>query len=75
MNPQERLMLQKMISANDVEDQTELIRNLKHSHQLQEDINELIRLKLLGVVDDSELIKSCSFLFTQYTDLYNKIIR
>ena len=36
---------QKMIKANNVEDQTDLIRDLKHSHLLQNDINNLIMLK------------------------------
>ena len=31
MNNEERLNLQKMIKANDVEDQTNLIRQTKHS--------------------------------------------
>ena len=45
MDDKARLQLQKMIKANDVEDQTELIRELKHSHLLQNDINNLIMLK------------------------------
>ena len=32
MDDKARLQLQKMIKANNVEDQTELIRELKHSH-------------------------------------------
>jgi hypothetical protein len=45
MDDKARLQLQKMIKANNVEDQTELIRELKHSHLLQNDINNLIMLK------------------------------
>lgn len=41
----DRLKLQEMIKANDSIDNTELIRQLKHSHLLQEDINQLLMLK------------------------------
>jgi hypothetical protein len=77
MDDKARLQLQKMIKANDVEDQTELIRELKHSHQLQEDINTLLSLKA-KYKNDQDLISQnapmeCNFLFTYYTDIYNKI--
>jgi len=90
MNPQERLMLQKMIKANDVEDQTELIRELKHSHLLEKDINALLKIKNekrekenekkkvenldeLPEDYDERMTTECSFLFSNYTDLFNKI--
>jgi hypothetical protein len=66
-----------MIKANNVEDQTELIRELKHSHLLQEDINNLIMIKAKYRNDpnkiNEEAMNECSFLFTYYTDIYNKI--
>jgi hypothetical protein len=77
MNDEQRLHLQKMVTANNVEDQTELIRNLKHSHILREDINNLIMLKAKHLDDESSLtleaMTECNFLFTYYTDIYNKI--
>ena len=77
MDDNQRLHLQKMISANNVEDNTDLIRNLKHSHVLREDINNLIMLKCKYQDDADSLhlegITSCNFLFTYYTDIYNKI--
>ena len=42
MDDNARLQLQKMIKANNVEDQTELIRSLKHSLILRNDIELLI---------------------------------
>ena len=42
MDEKSRLHLQKMIAANDVEDQTPLIRQLKHSTLIQNDINNLL---------------------------------
>jgi hypothetical protein len=77
MNDSQRLQLQKMISENNVEDQTPLIRDLKHSHILRTDINQLIMLKAKHMDDEESLnldaMVECNFLFTYYTDIYNKI--
>ena len=77
MDDNQRLQLQKMIKANNVEDQTNLIRELKHSHQLKSDINGLLLLKSKHR-DNQEMIiteamAECNFLFTYYTDIYNKV--
>ena len=77
MDENQRLHLQKMIAANNVEDQTGLIRELKHSHILRENVNSLIMLKAQYPDDPDSLnleaMTECNFLFTYYTDLYNKI--
>jgi len=77
MDDNQRLHLQKMITANNVEDNTDLIRKLKHSHVLRDDVNNLIMLKA-KYPDDPEKVHlegmaECNFLFTYYTDIYNKI--
>jgi len=77
MNDNEKLQLKKMISMNNVEDQTGLIRDLKHSHILRSDIDNLIMLKAKYMDDPEQLtleaMTDCTFLFTYYTDIYNKI--
>jgi hypothetical protein len=77
MDNNQRLQLQKMITVNNVEDQTGLIRDLKHSYILRENVNNLVMLKAkhLDNVDELNLeaMVECNFLFTYYTDLYNKI--
>jgi len=77
MDENQRLHLQKMISANNVEDQTGLIRDLKHSHILRENVNNLVMLKAKHLDDmeslNLEAMVECNFLHTYYTDLYNKI--
>jgi hypothetical protein len=77
MDDNQRLHLQKMISANNVEDNTDLIRQLKHSHILREDVNNLIMLKAKYPDNPEQLhleaMAECNFLFTYYTDIYNKI--
>jgi hypothetical protein len=77
MDDNQRLQLQNMIQANNVEDQTSLIRNLKHSDILRADVANLILLKS-KYGDDTEKINiegmtECNFLFTYYTDIFNKV--
>jgi len=77
MDDNQRLHLQKMIAANNVEDTTDLIRELKHSHILRTDINNLLMLKNKYLNDNDNLnleaMVECNFLFTYYTDIYNKV--
>lgn len=79
MDANQRLKLQQMISENNVEDQTELIRTLKHSDVLFSNVNNLICLKNKYGNNTtcesfvSEAMMECSFLFTYYTDIYNKV--
>jgi hypothetical protein len=77
MDNNQRLHLQKMIATNNVEDNTSLIRELKHSHILREDVNNLIMLKSKYIDEPDKIhlegMSECNFLFTYYTDIYNKI--
>ena len=77
MDNNQRLHLQKMISTNNVENNTDLIRQLKHSHILREDVNNLIMLKSKYINEPDKIhlegMTECNFLFTYYTDIYNKI--
>ena len=45
MDDNQRLQLQNMIKANNVVDQTELIRTLKHSQLLRNEVNSMIVIK------------------------------
>ena len=81
MNEVERLNLQKMIQANDTEDNTPLIRDLKHSTKILEGVEVLLKLKRentsLAKTDpkkfDSLCVEQCGFLFNHYTDIFNKV--
>jgi hypothetical protein len=77
MDDKQRLQLQNMIKANNVEDQTELIRELKHSEIIRNEVNNMIILKNKFKDDECKIheegIMECSFLFTYYTDIYNKL--
>lgn len=77
MNDNERLQLQKLIKMNNVEDQTQQIRDLRHSSKLREEIEKLIELRNEYKEDLNTLsivsIEKCSFLFTNYTDIFNRV--
>jgi hypothetical protein len=77
MDDKQRLQLQNMIKANNTEDQTDFIRNLKHSQVIRNDVNNMIMIKAKYRGNDAkiheECVNECNFLFTYYTDIYNKI--
>ena len=77
MDDQQRLQLQNMIKANNVEDQTDFIRSLKHSQIIRNEVNNLILVKAKYRGDDAKIheegVSECNFLFTYYTDIYNKV--
>jgi cell division protein YceG involved in septum cleavage len=81
MNPDEKFHLQKMIAANDTEDNTSMLREYKHSAKISNDVSTMISLKR----DYARLAKSnpkqfdamcvsrCAFIFKYYTDIYNRL--
>lgn len=77
MDDKQRLQLQSMIKANNVEDQTDFIRNLKHSQIIRNEVNNMIMIKAKFKGDNDkiheECVNECNFLFTYYTDIYNKV--
>lgn len=77
MDDKQRLQLQNMIKTNNVEDQTDLIRNLKHSQVLRNEVNNMIMIKAKYRGDDEKIAQECmnesNFLFTYYTDIFNKV--
>jgi hypothetical protein len=77
MDDKQRLQLANMIKANNVEDQTELIRNLKHSQVLRNEVNNMILIKAKYRNDESkmneECVNECGFLYTYYTDIFNRV--
>ena len=77
MDDKQRLQLANMIKANNVEDQTDLIRNLKHSQVLRNEVNNMILIKAKYRGDDAkiteECMNECGFLYTYYTDIFNKV--
>ena len=83
LNSQDRLNLKKLLSENDCEDNTQSIRDLKHSVLIRNDIRMIENLKIeqSGLkTDDFASFKEiaqmkCSFLYNNYTDIFNKILK
>ena len=77
MDDNQRLQLQNMIKANNVVDKTDFIRKIKHSQLIRNDVNRMIVLKSKYKGDDAkiheECVNECNFIFTSYTDIYNKL--
>jgi hypothetical protein len=79
----DKLQLQEMIKTNDVEDKTDLIRATKHSKLIREQVKLLEQLKQQhyelyknNFQDfDTLTVEKCSFLFQNYTDIYNKVLK
>lgn len=78
MDANQKLQLQDMIQANGTQDQTDLIRNLKHARILRAEVDNLLFTRAKYRNESAEFINNecmneCHFLFTYYTDIYNKV--
>jgi hypothetical protein len=81
LGEQQRIDLAALIKANKTDDCTQEIRSKKQSIVISNDVKHLVflkqkyeRLRKSNPVEfDAICVKQCSFLFNNYTDLYNKI--
>jgi len=81
MDTLDRLNLNKMIDANNVQDCTNEIREKKHSKLIRDDVARLVGLKKkysrLAQSNpnqfDTMCVSQCSFLFNHYMDIFNKV--
>jgi hypothetical protein len=83
MTPEESLNLKRLISQSDeYQDNTDYIRRVKHSEKIRDDIRKLDlfmknnkNLKKKNPTGyQTRAMNECSFLFTNYTDIFNKIL-
>jgi len=82
MNSQERLDLKKLLNEVECDNNTDIIRKLRHSVKIRDDVRRLENLK----TNQNDLKKNnkdkfielcqteCSFLFNNYTDIFNKAV-
>jgi len=83
LNNKERLNLDKLIKESDCENNTEHIRKVKHSVLIRDDIRKMDRMKTthkemraLNNENFQQLCQNeCSFLFTNYNDIFNRLIK
>ena len=80
LNQQERLNLKKLIDESDCENNTENIRKLRHSTSIRDDVRKIDTLRNTYVTLKPEEFsnlcqKECPFLFNNYTDIFNKMVK
>lgn len=82
MDDTDRLNLRKMLASNsDVKDNTIKIRELQHSDAIRADVETMLKIKKeyarLALSNpqqfDAICTSRCSFLFNNYTDIFNKL--
>ena len=85
MNSQEKIDLKRLMlnMKDDYKDNTQELREMKHSYLLHKDILKMEQLKINQKEmrenhpeDFSELCqRECFFLFQKYTDIYNRVLK
>jgi|TARA_B110000971_G_C19908886_1_gene453580 hypothetical protein len=73
-----RLNFDKMLKESGASDNTSKIRKLKHSKKIKEQVSNMIEIKTkykrLGKKSVDKMIETkCNWLFTNYTNIYNKL--
>jgi hypothetical protein len=79
----ERLHLKDLVGKMEADDNTEDIRRLKHSTLIRDEIRKIENLKITeaelrkwDITEFTELCqKNCSFLYNNYTDIFNKVLK
>jgi len=83
LTSQDRLNLKKLIKDSDCDDNTESIRNLKHSGLIRADVSKLENLKRTqSVLKTADFVSfqemarvECAFLYNNYMDIFNKVLK
>lgn len=79
MNHNESLNLKKMLDDNDWQDNTDNIRNIKHSTKIRDDVRRIENLKVTWKESDGDFLEvckvECPFLYNHYTDIFNKAVK
>lgn len=83
ISAEDRLNLKRLVDNSECENNTETIRALRHSGRIHESINKMLKYKInndsLKQSDPETFLEGCkqecSFLFNNYTDIFNKILK
>lgn len=78
LDDETRLNFDKMLKESGASDNTSKIRKLKHSKKIKEQVTNMIEIKTkykrLGKKSVDKMIETkCNWLFTNYTNIYNKL--
>lgn len=80
MDSDQAKVLNRLIKENDVQDNTKTIKSLKHSSKIRKDVAIIQNIKRQNRSKDfktldKEAIRKCSFLYTNYPNIYNKLLK
>jgi hypothetical protein len=80
MNEEQRLQLSELMKTNNTVDNTEVIRNLRHSKKIRKCVETIESIRINNPDADLKRLdelcmESAGFLFRNYTVIYNKLIR
>lgn len=80
MDSEQEKVLDRLIKENNVQDNTEKIKTLMHSSKIRNDVAVIQNIKRqMKTKDfqslDKEAIHKCSFLYTNYPNIYNKLLK
>ena len=76
LTSQERLDLKKLLRESDTQDNTEHIRNVKHSVKIRDDIRALDKLKKsIETPDENAAKEAAPFLYETYPDIFKKVLK
>jgi hypothetical protein len=80
MNEEQRLQLGELMRENNTVDNTELIRDLRHSKKIRKCVETIEAIKINNPNADLKTLdelcmEAAGFLFRNYTVIYNKLIR
>ena len=73
----ERINLQKLVGQFESEDNTQHIRQLKHSGKIRRDIDQIQRLKLGSdvTITSDQAMEVAPFLYSNYTDIFHRVVK
>jgi len=77
---QERLQLNKLLDESNCENNTQHIRDVKHSERIRDDIRLIQKLRTqnqsMDAIDFENLCREqCSFLYNNYMDIFNRVLK
>lgn len=80
MDAEQEKVLNRLIKENDVQDNTDKIKSLRHSPKIRNDVAVIQNIKRqLETKEfaklDKEVIHKCSFLYSNYPNIYNKLLK
>lgn len=73
----ERINLQKLVGQFESEDNTDHIRQLKHSGKIRKDIEQIEHLKKQQgtTITSDQAMEVAPFLYSNYTDIFHRVVK